>query len=178
MVKYSTQFKIKVVQEYLLGNTSYNILCKKYGISDPIVIREWIELAKSHGFAFLKVKHTKQNYSINFKLKVITYYCTHDVGFNKVAAHFNLNHSQVYSWYRIYQKEGIVGLWPKPKGRPRKNMNKRKKKQNQPLLTPTKEEQYQQEITDLKAQLAYAKMENDILKKLQALRQQEEKDKH
>ena len=158
MVKYSTQFKIKVVQEYLLGNTSYNILCKKYGISDPIVI------------------HTKQNYSINFKLKVITYYCTHDVGFNKVAAHFNLNHSQVYSWYRIYQKEGIVGLWPK--GRPRKNMNKRKKKQNQPLLTPTKEEQYQQEITDLKAQLAYAKMENDILKKLQALRQQEEKDKH
>lgn len=177
MAKYSTQFKIKVVQEYLLGNTSYNILCKKYGISSPIVIREWTELAKSHGLESLKVKHPKQSYSINFKLKVVTYYRTHDVGVNKVAAHFNLSHSQVYSWYRIYQKEGIIGLRPKPKGRPRKNMNKRKKKQNQPLLTPTKEEQYQQEIADLKAKLAYAKMENDILKKLRALRQREEKDK-
>lgn len=73
-----------MVQEYLLGNTSYNILCKKYGISSPIVIREWTELAKSHGLETLKVKHAKQSYSINFKLKVVTYYRTHDVGVNKV----------------------------------------------------------------------------------------------
>ena len=175
MSKYSTQFKLQVVQEYQRGDISQRKLCKKYGISSCAIVKGWIDLVNQHGLKSLKVKNKKSVYSTEFKLHVVNYYRTHELGSSKVAAYFDLNKSQVYSWYRRYQKEGIVGLRPRPKGRPRKIMNKRKKKQS---LTPTKEEQYQQEIADLKAKLAYAKMENDILKKLRALRQQEERDKH
>ncbi len=123
------------------------------------------------------MKHSKRTYSIDFKLKVVTYYWSHEVGTALVAAHFNLSRSLVYSWYRSYQKEGIVGLRPKAKGRPRKTMNKRKTNKINNRLTPTKEGKYQQEIADLKAQLAYQKMENDILKNLQALRHPAERNK-
>lgn len=177
MSKYSTQFKLQVVQEYQRGGISQRNLCKKYGIPSRAIVKGWIDLVNQHGFNSLKVKNKKSVYSTEFKLHVVNYYRTHELGSSKVAAYFNLDKSQVYSWYRRYQKEGIVGLRPKPKGRPRKTMNKRKRNHDKVSLTPTKEEQYQQEIADLKAKLAYAKMENDILKKLRALRQQEEKDK-
>ena len=178
MSKYSTQFKLKVVQEYQRGGIGQKKLCKKYGIPSSAILKGWIDLVSQHGLESLKVKNQKSVYSTEFKLHVVNYYRTHELGSSKVAAYFDLNKSQVYSWYRRYQKEGIVGLRPKPKGRPKRTMSKRKKKQGKSLLTPTKEEQYQQEIADLKAQLAYAKMENDILKKLRALRQQEERGKH
>lgn len=178
MTKYSTQFKIKVVQEYQKGGISLQDLCDKYAISDHSVVKQWNDLVIQQGFESLKVKKTKATYTTKFKLRVVNYYRTHELGASKVAAKFNLNPTQVYLWYRRYQKEGIVGLRPKAKGRPRKTMNKRTNHSKKSPLAPTKEEQYQQEIADLKAELAYAKMENDILKKLQALSRQEEKDKH
>ncbi|MCK8607407.1 transposase, partial [Apilactobacillus ozensis] len=39
----------------------------------------------------LKIQHVKRNYSIEFKLNVIKYYLTHNLGINSVAAKFNLN---------------------------------------------------------------------------------------
>ncbi|WP_271901758.1 helix-turn-helix domain-containing protein [Limosilactobacillus reuteri] len=92
-----------------------------------------------------------------------------------MAAKFNIERSLVYSWYRKYKNEGIVGLRTKAKGRPRKTMNNKKVKRSS--LTPTEKEQYQQTIADLKAQLAHERMKNEILKKLRALRQQEDKNK-
>ncbi|MEK1455076.1 helix-turn-helix domain-containing protein [Limosilactobacillus fermentum] len=50
----------------------------------------------------------------------------HELSTVQVAVKFNLNRSQVYSWYRKYKNEGIVGLRPKLIGRPTKAMNKRK----------------------------------------------------
>ena len=178
MTKYSTEFKVKVVKAYFNGDGSFECLAKKFNIANFSAIKRWVDLTREQGYSSLQVSHRRNNYTADFKLKVVTYYRTHEVGGEKVAAKFKLHPSQVYSWYRRYQKEGIVGLRPRPKGRPRKTMNKRKKKQDKVSLTPTKEEQYQQEIADLKAKLAYAKMENDILKILRALRQQQERDKH
>lgn len=173
MTKYSTQFKIKIVQEYLQGGISQYNLCQKYGMKDKTIAQHWINLVREHGFESLAVKHTKKHYPVKFKLQVITYYRTHKLGAEKVAVHFNLTKSLVDLWYCKYKKEGIAGLQPKVKVRPQKTMNKHK---NKTLLT--KEEQYQQEIKQLKSKVAYQKMEIDILKKLRALRQQEEKNKH
>lgn len=39
MTKYSTEFKIKVVKEYLKGNLGYINLAKKYNISNESVVR-------------------------------------------------------------------------------------------------------------------------------------------
>lgn len=174
MTKYSTQFKIKVVQEYLQGGISQYKLCKKYGMADKTIAQHWINLAREHGFESLAVKHTKKRYSVKFKLQVLNYYQTHELGVGKVAAHFGLNKSLVNLWYCKYQKEGIVGLQSKVKSRIEKNM---KKHMTSNKDRATKDGLYQQEIKKLKAKVAYQKMEIDILKKLHALRQQEEKNK-
>ena len=178
MTKYSTEFKVKVVKAYFNGDGSFEYLAKKFNMANSSAIKRWVDLTREQGYSSLQVSHRRNNYTADFKLKVVTYYRTHEVGGEKVAAKFKLHPSQVYSWYRRYQKEGIIGLRPKPKSRPVRDMNKQKNKRNLNQLSMTKEEQYKQKIADLQAKLAYAKMENDILKKLQALRQQEEKDKH
>ena len=173
-MKYSTKLKIQIVQDYLTGKYSYLALAKKYNIPDKDEIRRWVARVKHNGYQGLLHKG-KRTYSLNFKLEVVKYYMTHQVGFTEVAGKYNINYSQAYSWYRIYKNEGIVGLRPKPKGRPVKHMNKHKKKIKQ--LTPTKEEEYKQKIADLEAQVAYQNMELDILKKLRALRQPQNENK-
>ena len=40
MAKYSTEFKIKVVKEYLETNISYKSLSDKYGIPSECVIKK------------------------------------------------------------------------------------------------------------------------------------------
>ncbi len=173
-MKYSQSLKEKIVKDYLTGKYGYRALAKKYQIPDPMEIRRWVTRVKYHGYQSLL--HTRnKTYSLDFKLKVVKYYMAHQVGFNEVAAKYNINYSQAYSWYRIYKNEGIVGLRPKPKGRPRKHMNKHKKKIKQSTLT--KEEQYKQKIADLEAKVTYQNMELDILKKLHALRKPKNENK-
>jgi transposase len=137
----------------------------------------WVQDVQACGYESLAPKRSHRIYSLDYKLQVITYYRTHELSIDKVAAKFNLNRTQVYSWYRKYKNEGIVGLRSKPKGRPAKTMNKHKTI-NKYKIKPTKEEQYRQKIADLEAKIADQEMEIDILKKLQALRQQRGKNKH
>ncbi len=177
MSKYSYQFKIRAVQDYLNKSHDYSVVCHKYGIPSDHNLIGWVQEVQAHGYESLAPKRSHHSYSLDFKLQVITYYRTHELSIDKVAAKFNLNRTQVYSWYRKYKKEGIVGLKPKPKGRPTKTMNKRKMKKK-PKIKPTKEEQYKQRIADLEAKLADQEMEIDILKKLRALRQQHGKNRH
>lgn len=179
MTKYSTMVKVQAVQEYLELMIGSHEICRRYNISNPCILYKWVHQVQANGYESLKVSHHKHIYSIDFKLKVINYYRTHELGLRKVAIKFGINDSQVFSWYRRYQKEGIVGLRPTHHGRPSKNvMSKPKNHQRKQSLSPTKEEQYKQKIADLEAKLDYQQMELDILKKLQALRQQEEKHKH
>ena len=71
----------------------------------------------------------------------------------------------ILNWQRKYAKEGLAGLKPKPKGRPRSmNFKRKQRKTDKPL---TREEELLLENESLRA-------ENDLLKKLQALIQAEE----
>ncbi|MGJ3585052.1 transposase, partial [Lacticaseibacillus rhamnosus] len=76
MTKYSSEFKAKVVQEYLSGRLSYKSLCTKYSIPSPKPVREWVKQAQVHGLESLQRKHTKTFYSLEQKLAVVDYYQT------------------------------------------------------------------------------------------------------
>lgn len=177
MSKYSYQFKVRAVQDYFNKSHDYSLVYQKYGISSNHSLMAWVQDVQACGYESLAPKRSHRIYSLDYKLQVITYYRTHELSIDKVAAKFNLNRTQVYSWYRKYKNEGIVGLRSKPKGRPAKTMNKHKTI-NKYKIKPTKEEQYRQKIADLEAKIADQEMEIDILKKLQALRQQHGKNKH
>lgn len=47
MAKYSTKFKIKVVNAYLNNEGRYRSLAKKYGISNEIIVRRWVNTFRS-----------------------------------------------------------------------------------------------------------------------------------
>ena len=55
MAKYSTEFKMKVVKEYLESSISYKSLSGKYCMSSEIVIT-WVNAYKSRGYEGLKTK--------------------------------------------------------------------------------------------------------------------------
>ncbi len=49
MVKYSEEFKVKVVQEYLSGPLGYILLAKKYSPLAESQLRRWVRAYKEFG---------------------------------------------------------------------------------------------------------------------------------
>ena len=83
---------------------------------------------------------------------------------------FNLSSdSVIIKWKKDFANFGIEGLKPKPKGRSKSmtNFKRKKRKSDKPL---TREE-------ELMAEIEILRCENDLLKKLHALIQAEEKAK-
>ncbi|WP_170032070.1 helix-turn-helix domain-containing protein [Alteribacillus bidgolensis] len=54
MAKYSEEFKIKLVTEYLNGNLGYKSLAKKYNMPSQTPIQDWIRAYKTKGIEGLK----------------------------------------------------------------------------------------------------------------------------
>lgn len=167
MTKYSTEFKIEVVQAYLSGKYSYASLAKRYQIPDSRQINDWVRRAQSQGLETLQKKKHHRSYTLEKKLAVVNYYQTHDEGVCQVAIKFDINPSQVTVWSRIFNESGAAGLRPRPKGR-RPTMAKKKSNKTE-KLTPTEKEQLIQENMSLRKELYRTKMERDILKELGAI---------
>ena len=56
MMKYRTEFKMKIIKENLEYRNSYKYLSDKYGIPNKCVIRKWVNAYKSQGYEGLKYK--------------------------------------------------------------------------------------------------------------------------
>ena len=46
--KYSAELKLQAVQDYIAGKGSLRIICKKYGIPDHKMLRQWISCYNGH----------------------------------------------------------------------------------------------------------------------------------
>ena len=171
MPKYTKEFKIKLVKEYLSGNSGgREMVAKKYDIPDG-TLRNWINKYNSGGFDNLSKKLKNNNYTSEFKLSVIQYRQINNTSLRETAEHFNLvNVSMVYRWEKAYQERGLSGLEDN-RGRPRKNMTKSNKKSK--LNTPIKESE-REELIRLREENRLLKMKIIYEKKLQALLLEEE----
>ncbi|TPR26373.1 hypothetical protein DY120_01375 [Apilactobacillus micheneri] len=170
MTKYSTKLKIEITNKILSNKASVNGLSKKYNINRS-VIRRWTVLAREQGLMALKVKHKKHNYNIEFKLNVVKYYLTHDLGMNQVASKFNVNPSQVLVWTNTFNKLGAIGLIPRKKGRPmKKNNYKKQDSVNKNTKLPLSEkEKYEEKIAQLEQKVYDLELSNYCLKGLRAV---------
>ncbi|MDD3924852.1 MAG: transposase [Erysipelotrichaceae bacterium] len=111
MAKYSLEFKLKVVNEYIngLGGTTY--LSDKYNIPAHSVIQDWIDQFKQDGIEGLKREISKTKYFGEFKLHVLEYRQINRLTFKETAYHFGIrNYSNIANWQRIYNEEGFAGL--------------------------------------------------------------------
>ena len=64
MAKYSKEFKMKVVKEYLETNISYKSLSEKYKLSHREIVKIWVNAYKSQGYEGLKVKRKNTKYTL------------------------------------------------------------------------------------------------------------------
>ena len=160
MSKYSNELKLEVVNYYLNNNYSFHQVARKFNIPSWTTARKWVRKYKEHGVQGL-IKNQKSGYSGEFKQNVIEYMHTNHLSCQETSYHFNLGNMDIVSkWERIYYEEGPQALYKERRGR-NKNMSSKPKKK----LSKEIEE-------DLIAENQRLRMENEYLKKLNALVQE------
>ena len=73
MAKYSTECKLKVVQEYHAGRGSYKTLSKLYHVSRKS-IEEWVKAYQAFGDDGLRRSRAQQTYTFEFKCSAVECY--------------------------------------------------------------------------------------------------------
>ena len=160
MSKYSNEFKLEVVKYYFENNVGYRIVSSHFGVSRSLVLR-WIRKYKENGYTGL-IKNQKSSYSGDLKKYVVEYMHNNHLSANEAAIQFNLAGDYIVNkWERIYYEEGPQALYKERRGRSKKMSSKSKKKK----LNKEVEE-------DLIAENQRLRMENEYLKKLNALVQE------
>ena len=157
MAKYSDEFKLKVVKDYLEGNLGYTLLAKKYNIPSSSPIEGWVHSYKAFGVEGLQRKGTKEVYSVQFKCDVLHFMKSTGASYQETAIQFQMNNpSLIANWYGIFKRQGIEGLKDKVKGRPSMSKNPINKKVKQ-KSTLSREEQLERENELLRLEVAYLK---------------------
>lgn len=155
MAKYDDAFKRKVVESFQYGEYGYAELARQLNISSHSTVKKWVKTVELRGFSVLRRRRTKQTYSSQFKQDVIHYYLTSGDSYPTAALRYGLPSGDLLQrWHQVYQRDGMEGLAPKPKGRP--SMTKKKKKigSKRPL---TREQELERENELLRAELAFVK---------------------
>ena len=173
MAKYSTEFKMKVVKEYLESNISYRSLSDKYCIPSKIVVINWVNAYKSQGYEGLKVKRKNTQYALEFKLNVVNLYLKGEMSYQSLANDSKINNpSMITRWVNDFREKGIEGLKPKKRGRPSKMPKSQKKSKVNSSTNLTKLEndsltqaQLKEKIKKLEEKNYWLQLENDAIKK-------------
>ena len=123
MAKYSSEFKLHVVNEYLQGTLGYRLLAKKYHIPSKSQIETWVRQYKQTGRSGVQRKE-KQEYTGEFKLNVLNYMKTTGASYSQTAIHFGISNIRtIMNWNVKVLKDGIEALFIL-KGRPQNNITK------------------------------------------------------
>lgn len=160
---YSTELKLEIVKRYLEGNIGLKALAEQYHVNKGD-IQKWKAAYAEHGVDGLCKTHG--TYTGDFKVAVVEYMHTTGASMRQTAAHFNVpSLKSVSDWEQIYYEEGKEALYEERRGRARKMKAK----------NPRKKQKAIQENEDLLAEVQRLRMENEYLKKLNALVQKREK---
>ena len=161
MTKYNFLFKQQVIEFYLQNGKNRSLTRKHFQLADKTLER-WIKQFNHNGINGLAVLGKKRNYSPEFKLNVVQAVKNGQFSAESACLYFSIANSGVVSqWLKAFDKQGINGLMPKPKGR----STMKPKYPKMPPKPKTEEERLKYRILELEA-------ENAILKKLQELNQQ------
>lgn len=160
--KYEPDTKRKAVCEYLEGTTSQKEICRKYDISDAKTLRSWIRWYNDHedfkqpnsGGTIYMVKGRKV--TLDERIEIVGHCIAHNKDYGKTVEQYGVSYQQIYRWVRKYERNGVEGLAD--------------------LRGNRKDEATMSEMEKLRAQLRLKEsenrrlqMENDLLKKLEAL---------
>ena len=162
--KYCAEFKLLAVQDYLAGNGSQREICRKHGISDHKMLRQWISCYNGHkdfkerSSAKGEIYMTKGRKTTQEERAQIVAFCIeHGKDYALTVETYQVSYQQIYSWVRKYEASGVDGL-----------VDRRGKAKPEDELTEA--ERLRQENRMLQAKLKDKEMEIALLKKLRELR--------
>ena len=176
MAKYSTEFKIKIVKEYLKGNISFKKLAEKYQLAHQEIVKRWVNAYKSQGYEGLKVKRKNTQYTLEFKLNVVNLYLTGEMSYQSLANNLKINNPSIITrWVNEYREKGIEGLRSKKRGRPSKMPKSPKRSKDTKIETSANitnlenesltQAQLKEKIKKLEEENYWLQLENDAIKK-------------
>lgn len=153
--------KLQALTRYLSGKESYREIGKSIGIDHKSIVK-WVRQYNYNGAEALVKRCT--SYTQMFKLEVLQYMTENGTSLCETAAFFNIPaHSTLAVWIRKFKTQGIEALQSQEQGR-----LSMKKDSNKQSSTDRSFEALENRIKQLE-------MENEYLKKLNALVQNKEK---
>ena len=170
MAKYSFEFKMQIVRDYVSGEGGYGYLGKKYNL-DESIIRRWVTNYKQYGEEGLLRSRQKQAYTFEFKLHVVELYLTSELSYQELALQVGMpNPSQITRWVLDYKAAGVDALKTKRKGRKRK-MDKDKLIHE---IESSDSDEQKELLKRLQEENLRLRIENAFLKEARRLRLEEE----
>lgn len=161
MTKFSFELKLEAVQMYLSGIGSTTI-ARRLGIKKVDSILMWLARYRKFGIQGLEIRQSKYDYDGEFKLQVLNWRKQHQASFIETALHFDIsNVGTIVSWQKRLKQFGKEALFTR-RGRAKHMTTNHNRQANKQLS----------ELERLKAENRALKVENEYLKKLEALVQQ------
>jgi transposase len=161
MKKYTEQFKLTVVKDYLSGSAGFTSISRQYSVPRSLVQR-WVRFFRLHGVVWFKRKSGR--HSAEFKLSVLKHMWENDLSYGEVSSLFDIRYQgAIGTWERSYRAGGFDALEPRPPGRPKKMPTS---KENKPIALPDEETRTREELLVENRRL---RMELEYVKKLDAL---------
>ena len=162
-MKLTLEDKIKIIELRKQG-IGYGTIAKQFKVARKL-IQTILYAYELHGIEVIKHPPKNRKYSAELKLEIINRVFQGESK-TSLAAEYNLpGPGTIVLWMKKYEELGYNGLEGKqgrPRGRP-KIMTKEEKK-NTPLTNDEREE-----LIRLRKEKEYLEMENEVLKKLDAL---------
>jgi transposase-like protein len=160
--KYQAETKQRAVTEYQSGQSSIENICEKYDISSTSIFRDWIRWYNGHedfkqpnsGGAIYMTKGRKT--TLDERIEIVSHCIANNKDYGKTIEKFGVSYQQIYGWVRKYEKDGADGLVD--------NRGKRKDEASMNEVDKLRAQLKLKEAENLRLQ-----MENDLLKKLEAL---------
>ena len=163
-MKISDEQKKQMLEEVLQKHRSVTKVAKEYNVAINY-FKRLLANARVHGIENVLHSNIKGRYSFEFKLEVVKFIESGGT-FGEAATKFGLNHSLGRSWFLKYSKGGAKALEEGRRGRkPLKN----KETVSGANTTESDVQKLRMQNQELKKRLRYAEMENEFLKKLDAL---------
>ena len=164
-MRYSYEYKLECIELYRhekWPETPEGILEHTFHSK----IREWVRIEETRGIEALR--HPKHNkiWTPEEKLELVSQVLM-GKSVLEVAISAGINNGMLYQWVQKYKIEGYNGLINKKKGRPGKENTMKKQISPAPLTESEREE-----LIRLRAENAYIKAENEVIKKEIALREE------
>ena len=118
MTKYNFLFKQQAIEFYLQNAKNCSLTRKHFQLASR-ALRHWVNQFNYSGINGLAMLGKKRNDSPEFKLNVIQAVKNGQFSAETAYLYFGIANSSVINrWLRVFEKQGINRLMPKPKGRP------------------------------------------------------------